>query len=43
LLRVVETGFDSLPAERRASAYKDNDGGWAIQMNQIAKYVDESH
>jgi len=42
-LRVVETGFDSLPAERRASAYKDNDGGWAIQMNQIAKYVEESH
>jgi uncharacterized protein YndB with AHSA1/START domain len=43
LLRVVETGFDSLPAERRASAYKDNENGWAIQMKQIAQYVDESH
>jgi uncharacterized protein YndB with AHSA1/START domain len=41
-LEVVETGFDALPAERRARAFADNDGGWAEQMGRIARYVEAS-
>ncbi|WP_394778700.1 SRPBCC family protein, partial [Undibacterium sp.] len=28
LLRVVESGFDQLPAARRSEAYRMNNGGW---------------
>ena len=38
-LTVTETGFDKLPAARRARAYRDNDGGWAGQMENIRKYL----
>src|SRR4051794_2236931 len=30
-LVIVESGFDALPAERRAQAFKANDGGWTHQ------------
>jgi uncharacterized protein YndB with AHSA1/START domain len=39
LLRVVESGFDKLPPERRDEAFRMNSGGWAAQMENIAKYV----
>jgi uncharacterized protein YndB with AHSA1/START domain len=39
LLTVDETGFDKLPPERRADAYRGNDSGWAEQMNNIARHV----
>jgi hypothetical protein len=39
-LTVTETGFDRLPAARRAKAYRDNDSGWAGQMENIRKYLD---
>jgi uncharacterized protein YndB with AHSA1/START domain len=39
LLTVVETGFDGLPLERRAAAFKANDGGWSKQMELIEKYL----
>ena len=39
LLTVTETGFDQLPAARRARAYRDNDSGWAGQMENIRKYL----
>ncbi len=39
LLRVVESGFDSLPIERRASALKSNERGWEGQMEAIARYL----
>lgn len=39
LLRVVESGFDKIPAQRRAEALRMNDGGWAQQMKNIADYV----
>jgi uncharacterized protein YndB with AHSA1/START domain len=40
-LRVVESGFDRIPLARRAEAYRMNSGGWAEQMQNIAKYLDQ--
>ena len=34
LLRVVESGFDKLPARRRNEAFRMNDGGWSEQMEE---------
>jgi uncharacterized protein YndB with AHSA1/START domain len=42
LLRVVESGFDKIPIERRAEALKRNDGGWAEQMKNIERYLDRN-
>ena len=39
LLTVTESGFDKIPANRRAEAFRMNEGGWAIQMENIGKYV----
>lgn len=39
LLTVSETGFDSLPADRRAEVYASNEGGWEIQTGLIARYL----
>ena len=38
-LTVVESGFDRIPLERRAKALEMNDGGWAAQMENIARHV----
>src|SRR5215471_2618139 len=42
LLTVTESGFDKIPANRRAEAFRRNEGGWAIQMENIRKYVAEN-
>ena len=42
LLRVVESGFDQIPLERRATAFTANEGGWAMQMTLIQKYVEKT-
>jgi len=39
LLTVVESGFDQLPPERRAVAFRSNSGGWAQQMENIKRHV----
>lgn len=39
LLRVVESGFDKLPSARRLKVFRDNESGWSIQMDNIAKYL----
>ena len=39
LLIVTESGFDKVPANRRAEAFRMNDEGWGIQLENIAKYV----
>jgi uncharacterized protein YndB with AHSA1/START domain len=39
LLRVTESGFDKIPTNRRAEAFRMNDGGWAQQMKNIEKHV----
>lgn len=38
-LSVTETGFENIPAHRRAEALKANAGGWAKQMELVAAYV----
>ena len=39
LLTVTESGFEKVPAARRAEAFLRNDGGWAQQMKNIEAYV----
>lgn len=39
LLTVTESGFDKVPKARRAEAFRMNEGGWAIQMQNIAEHV----
>lgn len=39
LLRIVESGFDAIPAERRASAFEANSEGWAHQTELVRKYL----
>jgi uncharacterized protein YndB with AHSA1/START domain len=39
-LTVVESGFDRIPAARRAEAFRMNDEGWAGQLTNIARYVE---
>jgi uncharacterized protein YndB with AHSA1/START domain len=40
-LRVVESGFDKLPAHRHDTAFRSNEGGWTIQMQNIAQYLEQ--
>src|SRR5882762_10305706 len=35
LLVVTESGFDKIPRDRRAEAFRMNDDGWAKQMKNI--------
>ncbi|MFM0205202.1 SRPBCC family protein [Paraburkholderia fungorum] len=39
LLRVVESGFDRIPAARRDEAFRMNSGGWQEQLGNIEKHV----
>jgi uncharacterized protein YndB with AHSA1/START domain len=39
-LRIVESGFDKLPPERRDEAFRMNDRGWGIQAQNIASHVE---
>jgi uncharacterized protein YndB with AHSA1/START domain len=39
LLRIVESGFDKIPADRRMSAFEANSEGWAKQTELVAKYL----
>ena len=38
-LTVTESGFDAIPLARRAKALEMNDGGWAQQVENIARHV----
>lgn len=40
-LTVTESGFDKIPADRRAEAFRMNEGGWAQQVLNIERYVAE--
>jgi uncharacterized protein YndB with AHSA1/START domain len=42
LLTVTESGFDKIPAGRAAEAFRMNDNGWAIQMQNIQNYVSQN-
>ncbi len=39
LLRIVESGFEAIPAERRAAAFEANSEGWAAQTELVRKYL----
>jgi uncharacterized protein YndB with AHSA1/START domain len=39
LLRIVESGFDTIPQARRADAFEASDGGWAKQTELVRKYL----
>lgn len=39
LLKVVESGFDAIPASRRAEAWRMNDKGWAGQLKNVERHV----
>jgi uncharacterized protein YndB with AHSA1/START domain len=39
LLTVTESGFDGIPLERRARAFQANEGGWALQVRMIERYL----
>lgn len=40
LLTIVESGFDRVPAHRRARAFRMNEGGWAAQSENLRKHVE---
>lgn len=40
-LKVTESGFDRVPVERRAEAFRMNSGGWEEQVRNIANHVGE--
>ncbi|AOX99821.1 SRPBCC family protein [Jeongeupia sp. USM3] len=39
LLKVVESGFDHVPPNRRLEAFRMNDHGWAAQLENIARHA----
>jgi len=39
VLTLVESGFDGVPAARRAEAYRMHVEGWAAQMKAIEQYL----
>lgn len=39
LLKVVESGFDKVPPQRRLEAFRMNNNGWNAQMENIARYA----
>ena len=40
-LTITESGFDRVPAHRRARAFLMNDGGWAAQANNVKAHVEK--
>ncbi len=38
-LTVTEAGFDQIPPERRDEAFRMNEEGWGIQMENIREYL----
>jgi len=39
LLVITECGFDKIPADRRAEAFRMDEKGWAAQLKNIEKHV----
>jgi uncharacterized protein YndB with AHSA1/START domain len=37
---VVESGFSRVRAEKRATAWQDNDGGWAKELGELKAYLE---
>jgi uncharacterized protein YndB with AHSA1/START domain len=41
LLSVTESGFDHIPEDRRAEAFRMNTRGWETQMQNIKQYLEK--
>ncbi len=41
LLKVVESGFDKVPPQRRLEAFRMNSAGWEGQIRNIVRYVSQ--
>jgi uncharacterized protein YndB with AHSA1/START domain len=41
LLRITESGFDKVPSDRRAEAFRRNDGGWTQQIGNIEAHLEK--
>lgn len=41
LLTIIESGFEQVPEHRRKRAFLMNEGGWAIQVENIKQYVEK--
>ena len=41
VLTIVESGFDRIPAARRAEAFRMNEGGWTAQVKNIERHVSQ--
>ena len=41
LLTLTESGFEKIPAHRRAEALRMNEGGWTQQMKNIENHVSQ--
>lgn len=41
LLRITESGFDKVPSDRRAEAFRRNDGGWTEQLKNIEAHLEK--
>lgn len=39
-LRLRESGFENLPENKRLQAFRDNEGGWDAQMQNIKTHVE---
>jgi len=39
LLVLTESGFDRIPSDRRAEAFRRNEGGWTEQLKNLEKHV----
>lgn len=39
LLRIVESGFDAIPAHRRRTAFEANTEGWTAQVELVRQYL----
>jgi uncharacterized protein YndB with AHSA1/START domain len=39
LLVITESGFDKVPGHRRAEAFRMNERGWTMQLENIARHV----
>lgn len=39
-ITITESGFDRLPASRRAEAFRMNEAGWSGQSKKLASHVD---
>jgi uncharacterized protein YndB with AHSA1/START domain len=42
LVQISESGFDALPKDRRAEAFRMNEGGWTEQTKNLQRHVSEA-